>query len=166
MEKLPLTEADIRTIRFAKNQVLISFSAIGLIVTILTIVFALILSRSTIIEPSNKDLVLITLVTFIAVTFIFFVYKGLRDYIKDLRSGIKSLIRIEVDEKNSNTNWGYHANIAADLQLQPKLDEFYIFSGEHRYSIPEEIYKELKEGDTVEIEVTNHSGIILEVKKL
>lgn len=164
MEQVPLTPPELKTIRFARNQVLISFIAIALIVTVMTGVFSVILYKT--ISLGSKAYLLTGLIGLIIATFLFFVYKGIQAHVKDLKQGTKAVIRIKVDEKNTYTNHGWHGNLALDMRTQPKLTEYFLLAGEHKYFVEEEIYRELKEGDIVEIHVTNYSGIILAVKKV
>jgi hypothetical protein len=166
MQSVPLSHEEIKTIKGARNQVLASFIAIGLIVSILIGSFLVVILKSNAFAE-NTNIIFAGLLALIISTFIFFLYRGINKHIKDLKAGTKEVFQTIIDDKNTHTNWGWHGNAVLDLASKgsPRLVEYYLITGEYKYFVDEETYQLIKPGDRIEISLTHHSGIILGIKK-
>ena len=146
------------------KQVLASYLAVGIVLLIICTAAIIFFLKYEVLQL-RRDFVIPLLVTGFIGGFVGFLINSIQPYLKDLKKGFKTIYPATVIDKVKNTNWGWHANPAADFNSQPKLEEFFLVTDDQKILVEEEEYHKFNIGDRINIGISVGSKLLLEISK-
>ena len=156
MQEEKLSSADRNKVWLELKQILISYVLVGIVMLLVTAAVVLFLSMK-----QQEPVIILSAVLVSVAGFIGFLYYSTKNHLRDLVTGVKYTYDVHVTAKASNTNWGWHANPAADAGSQPQLTTYTLSIGEQKINVGEEMYNSVRVGDKVRVQITPHSKLIL-----
>ena len=164
METAELNSTNRDKIRSAIGQILISYLAMGIILT-LVVAAAVIFIHLQDFDQSSKTSISTAILIVSVGGFSAFLYNSIKNHLDDLQSGLKNRYYGVITDKSSNTNWGWHGNAGVDFTSKPKLVELYIMIDEWKIYVDESNYKQLNVGDSIKVDIAPNSNILLGINK-
>ncbi|SFG45140.1 hypothetical protein [Pontibacter chinhatensis] len=158
MREEKLSSTDRSKVWLELKQLLISYVLVGIVALMVAVAVVLFLSM----EQQPRIIILSAVLVFVA-GFLGFLYYSTKNHLKDLIAGVKYTYDAHITAKESNTNWGWHGNPAADAAAQPQLSMYTLSIGEHKINVGEEMYNSVCVGEKVWVQITPHSKLILDL---
>ena len=156
----PLRRADVDFVKASIFQIVIVYLFVFVIGSLFYGVgFYVILSKN---HESFKNVYILVSYSFL-VYGVFFgvVYYQFRKPLRDLKNGMKHVLKGVIEHKIDNTNYGFTSNPGIDIQTQSMLIEYSIIVNNVTYYIEKEQYEEFNIGDKVCVSKTILSNIFI-----
>ncbi|WP_242917416.1 hypothetical protein [Pontibacter liquoris] len=164
MEIEKLNSADKSRVKLEIKQVLVSYLAIVLVLSIV-IAAAIIFIQKNARIPIEKSTAITVLLLAAVLGFAAFLLHAIKDYVMDLKSDSKRIYSGQITDKPTTTNWGWHGNPGADSNSQPKLVEYFLVIDNQRVNVEEGVYNSFEIGERVSLHSTTQSKTLLGVTK-